>query len=78
MTSVVTICSVISASEGYAVSFGAILFVYRLENGQYAVDYEDGQQLFAEPEAAVAAFLKIRHEHQVGFDYETSPVTNET
>lgn len=61
--------------DGYLVSLFTLLNIYKLENGQYAVDYKvterrDTQELFEDISKAVDRFLELKHEKQLGYEYE--------
>lgn len=72
---VAAIAWLIARPPGYAVDFFAgWLHICRLENGQYAVTYQDkDEELFDQPGAAARRFVELRHGHQIGYDFEVDP-----
>jgi hypothetical protein len=64
------ILTLVENAAGFTVElFG--LSIYRLEDGQFVVAYEEDQteETFADAPAAVIRFLGRRHELKAGFDH---------
>ena len=67
-----SIYDVITADPGFEINLFDMLYVYRLEDGQYCVCWgSDAEVIFKDPWEAVDAFLKIRNEREIGFDFES-------
>ena len=77
------IVALISAPAAFGVDLFTLLSVHRLENGQYVVLHSDGMNTIIKetthtsPEEAADAFLKMRADLQLGFDYEVEDPPNE-
>ncbi len=79
------ILAVITNPAGYAVDlFGGWLSCYRLEDGRYSVNGNEGEdpkrvweRLYKDPRRAVRSFLKTRNELKLGFDYEKIGLKND-
>jgi tRNA threonylcarbamoyladenosine biosynthesis protein TsaE len=70
------ILRLLKSDAGLASDFMTILRVWPLENGQFCVNYEpptdevEYEKVFETAEEAVADFMRLRHERQLGYDYE--------
>jgi tRNA threonylcarbamoyladenosine biosynthesis protein TsaE len=67
---------VLKTEAGLGCDFLSILQVWQLENGSFCVQVnqvpgqEEYEAVFATAEEAVADFLRLRHERELGYDYE--------
>lgn len=72
-----SIAALIEHESGAIVSFGfgADLFVFRLENGDYMVsapEHKEMEREFGAPLRAAQYFTELRHKFKMGFDYESN------
>jgi hypothetical protein len=67
------VIAVISSPAGLSVAFDDLM-VYRLENGNYAVDVdaEKDQRIWKTAHEAVDDFEKVRQEMKLGYEFETT------
>ena len=74
MTEFECILWLVIQKAAYSVDLFTYLAIFRLENGEFAVNWElgeeKGSQEFKEPEKAVQKFLDMRHQLKLGFDYD--------
>jgi tRNA threonylcarbamoyladenosine biosynthesis protein TsaE len=70
------VLQVLTTDAGLGCDFLTILQVWQLENGSFCVQVnevpgqEEYEAVFATAEEAVADFLRLRHERELGYDYE--------
>ena len=64
------IIHILKSGTGCGVELFDILRLYPLEDGRFAVVYDEEEQIFDSAEEATDEFLTIREDMKLGFDYE--------